>query len=60
MGVERSGETVGRMPRPTGDVTSGDRGLAHSLEGHIKSQTLHACGGFLPAWGDDSALKPIQ
>lgn len=31
IGVEASGEMVGRTPRPTGDDTSGERGLGHSL-----------------------------
>jgi len=31
-GVEANGEMAGRTPRPTGDDTSGERGLGHSLE----------------------------
>lgn len=31
MGVDARGEMIGSTPRPTGDVTSGDRGLGHSL-----------------------------
>jgi len=33
IGVVKRGEMVGRIPSPTGDFTSGDRGLGHSLFG---------------------------
>jgi hypothetical protein len=32
MGVDARGEMIGSTSSPTGDVTSGDRGLGHSLK----------------------------